>query len=98
MAVLRRTALEIEGMKIEPRLARALEKALRKIQASISIFELGSAIQSKNVNKAMALIPKSVVRDALIPCARIIEDAVAKGGRISAAGINKKNQKKGRNG
>jgi len=91
MAVLRRTALEIEGMKIEPRLARALEKALRKIQASISIFELGSAIQSKNVNKAMALIPESVVRDALVPCVRIIEDAVAKGGRISAAGMKARN-------
>jgi hypothetical protein len=90
MAVLRRTALEIEGMKIEPRLARSLEKALRKIQASISIFELGSAIQSKDVSRAMALIPESVVRDALVPCVRIIEDAVAKGGRISAGGISKK--------
>jgi len=90
MAVLRRTKLEIEGMKIEPRLARALERAIRKIQASVSISELGLAIQSKNVARAMALFPDSAVRDALIPCARIIEDAVVKGGRIAADGMNKK--------
>jgi len=89
MAVLKRTELEIDGMKAEARLSRALVKAMRKIQASISIYELGSAIQAKDVNRAMALVPESVIRDALVPCARIIEDAVMRGGRSAAVAMGR---------
>jgi len=86
---MKRTALETEGVKIERRLARALLRSLPKLGASVSIFELMMAIQAKDVKRAMALFPKQKIQDALIPSARIVQDATVKGGKIAAKDIRR---------
>jgi len=86
--LVKRERLQIEGGKIEPRLSKAFLKAMRKVRGSISIYELTGAIQSKDIKRAMALIKKSVIQDALTPCVKILADATAKGGRVSAERVN----------
>jgi len=86
---MKRTALETEGIKIERRLVRALLRALPKLGASVSIFELMMAIQAKDVKRAMALFPKGKIQDALVPSARIVEDAAMRGGKIAAKDIRR---------
>jgi hypothetical protein len=86
-----KTKLEIDGAKTEPRLARAIRKAIRKVAAKVSIYDLSVAIGSKDVKRALKLIQRAVLIDALTPCARIIEDTVIKGGRIAAETVNDRN-------
>jgi hypothetical protein len=88
----KRTALDQEGLKIEPRLARTLTRAQGKMRASVPVYELmvalQKALQKKNVNEAMALFTKKMIRDALEPSAKIVSDASLKGAKLAAREIN----------
>lgn len=84
----KRSPLEIEGIKIEKRLVRALERAIPKIRRSIPLYQLTAAIKTKNIRRAMALVKREAIADALAPCATITSDAVVKGGKIIADQVN----------
>lgn len=81
-------ALQAEAAKVEERMARAIEKAIVKMQGMVSIYELTVALQSKDVAKCLALFPAAKLADALTPVAKIAEDCVLKGGRVAAEAIN----------
>jgi hypothetical protein len=72
---------------IEPRMARAFERAAQRLRARVSINDLALAIQSGDVRAAMLLLPASVIVDALTPVGGIVRDAVLRGGRIGSSGL-----------
>lgn len=82
-----RTDLEVEIDKFTPRLAKALVKAVPKIQAAVSIYDLSVAIEAGNVERAMALFPVATFRDALTPASKIMGDAFVKGGKMIVAKV-----------
>jgi hypothetical protein len=75
--------------RIEPRLARAFERAVLKLRGLISINELAMRLAARDVKGAMRLLTKEAVQDALGPSATIVRDAVLKGGRLGAEAVNK---------
>ena len=74
---------------IEPRLARAVQRALVKLREAIPLEALAAAIAAKDGRRALALIPKSTVSDALMPAGAIVRDTVIRGGRVGAEVVNR---------
>ena len=74
---------------IEPRLARAVQRALVKLREGIPLEALASAIAAKDGRRALALIPKGAVSDALMPAGAIVRDTVIRGGRVGADVVNR---------
>ena len=70
--------------KIEPRLARAVERALAKLRELIPINDLAMRLSARDVRGAMRLLPKEKVEDALKPSATIVKDATMRGVRLGA--------------
>jgi len=66
----------------EARLARAVERSLARIRDGISINDLAAALAAKDVRRALALLPRSFVEDALMPASKIKGDAVERGRRV----------------
>ena len=86
--------------KFEPRLARAIAKGLSKVRERVSIYDLAmilerarqgymrsGRIDPKDIDAALALIPMSVLKDALSPADTIRRDVVAKGRRLGKAHV-----------
>jgi hypothetical protein len=82
--------LSDEHAKIEARLHRAIEKALRKWSANVSLYDLSVAIQRKDVEAVLRLYSQERLADALVPVSKIMEDAVMRGGRLMASRLAKK--------
>jgi len=96
-------ALHEAADKAEPRLARAVLKALERIRGQVSINDLAIIIARaqqndllarwrevlKDVDRALALLPLATIRDALSPAGPIVKDALLKGGRLGAEQVNK---------
>jgi len=73
----------------EARLARAVRRSLDKIRDGVSINDLAAALAAKDVRRALALLPRSFVEDALKPAGSIAADAVDRGRRIGAKQVRK---------
>lgn len=73
---------------IQPRLARAVQRAVAKLREGISINDLAMALHAKNVKAATALLTDSSMRDALGPARTIVRDAFFRGGRVGADRVN----------
>lgn len=82
-------ALHDAADRIEPRLARALERALLKLRESVSINELAMMLAMGDVKGALRLLDKERVKDALSPSGTIVKEAVLKGGRLGADEVNR---------
>jgi len=82
-------ALHDAADRIEPRLARALERALVKLPESISINELAMKLSAGDVKGAMRLLSKERVKDSLSHSGTIVKDAVMRGGRLGAGEVNR---------
>ena len=73
--------------RIEPRLVRAILKAVEKWQDAISIEALAERIAAKDVAGAMKLIRDADIENALEPAGEIIRETVMRGGRFGAQEI-----------
>ena len=82
-------AVHGEASRIEPDLARAVQKALARVRDGLSINELAMALAAKDARRALALVPKVTVADALSPAGTIVRDTVLRGGRLGADVVNK---------
>ena len=75
--------------KIQPRMARAYEKAVGKMQDRVKINKLADALETGNVGMVMGLLDEwKVFDDPLVPVAKIAKDAFLEGGKIGARQIN----------
>jgi len=82
-------AVHAEADRFEPRLARALQKALLKLRGRVSVDALAAALKAGNVRRAVAVLSRAAVEDALSPVAQIKRDAFVRGGKLGAAAVNK---------
>lgn len=82
-------AIHAAADRLEPGLARAVERAMEKLRDSVSINALALALSARDVRRAMALLPEAAVKEALSPAGTIIREAVIRGGRLGAEQVNK---------
>jgi hypothetical protein len=71
---------------IERRLAKAIALAMERIRERVSIYALMPALERRKADDVAALIPDSLIDDALRPVATIMRDAMLKGralGKVS---------------
>jgi hypothetical protein len=79
-------AVHAAARKIEPRLARALERGLARLRGRASLAALARALAKEDVRGALALLlSPEAVRDALTPAGEIKRDAFARGRKMAAA-------------
>ena len=75
--------------RIEPRLVRALLRAVRRLQNGIPLEALAERIAAKDVAGAMKLIKDTEMEKALSPSGEIVRETVMRGGRFGAEEVNK---------
>ena len=74
----------------EPRLARAFVKSMRTLRDRFDRPALERALRAKNKRAALECVPDDAsIRDALVPVAAILRDAVMAGGKLAEAEINR---------
>jgi hypothetical protein len=73
--------------KVEPRLARALERYARRLVRQLPMAELRRAIELGDARLADEVLNQVDFVDALEPSAKILEDAYVKGGKVTAKEI-----------
>ena len=74
--------------KIRPRYARALTKAMKKLQATLPLNKVIAALSVVDVHLAIQLVDALPLEDALTPSVAIINDTITKGGKLAAEQIN----------
>lgn len=76
-----------QARRFEGPLQAAASKALERIRESVSINALAMALESKDPDRVLALLPDADVKNALSPLGPPIRDAFFAGGRVGAARI-----------
>ncbi len=72
---------------IEPYLAKAFERAVKKLKRSVSINELAMKLALRDAKGAMRLLTKDMIKEALGPSATIVRDATIRGGKLGAEAV-----------
>jgi hypothetical protein len=75
--------LQKEADKIEPRVARASNKAALALRGRVKVTELAEALEAGE-QAALAYLAALDVADAYVPLGRILEDTVLKGAKVAA--------------
>jgi hypothetical protein len=63
-------------------MARALRRALAKIRDSVSINDLALALAAKDQRRALALLPRAAVEDALMAAGNVKAEAMRRGRQV----------------
>lgn len=79
-----RSALDAELARREPRLRRAVHRALERVRSDTSINTLALALAAGDVGAAMAHISEAKIREAMGGLEGILVDAYFAGGRSGA--------------
>lgn len=82
-------ALHAAADAVEPQLARAVGRAMRRIREGVSINALAMALAARDQKAAVALLVEAEMRAALGPAAAIVQAAVLRGGRVGAPAVNR---------
>jgi predicted nucleotidyltransferase len=94
-------ALHAEADKIEPRMARAFVKAAEKLRELVPINALAQAIHqgqvrvaqaapmTKDIDRALALIPWDRAKEAFAPVGAIAKDCVMRGRKAGTVTVKR---------
>jgi len=81
-------AVHEQADRIEPRLARAIEKANDRMSSRVPVAALADAIANRDPRTAARIVEEIAIEDALKPTEAILRDAYVKGGKTIAKEIN----------
>ena len=70
--------------RFEPRLEKAFERSIEKLQAMVLINHLAMLISAKNVRGATRLFPDKQIEESLSGSAAIVEEAAILGWKLGA--------------